>query len=166
MRRYEWLDLESIKGEERTVTKCNSVSCAAFIARASLELFLLLHTAVALTSQFTKQQLVAELQRRVTPADVLDRDGRHVKPRVDADGNLSALILVRLSKQMISIGYTKSSVVRSYHLADDILFAVTCCLASSDASNVDALVGGTKACSVISRLDALSNGNNDQIYAN
>lgn len=108
----------------------------------------------------TRASLLAELQRCQIPSEVLDRIGRHVTPAIDPDGSLSSLILVRLSKQLVSVvnNNANSSTAEAvaqfrrgvYH--ESSLSIVTNCLASADFSNVDALVEGTKACAVLSRL--------------
>lgn len=119
--------------------------------------------AVAVTAVVKQERapLVSELQRCLTPFDVLDRIGRHVTPQIDPDGSLSSLILVRLSKQLISLennnSFDETAKNDTEHLlgrkgADTLLASVTQCLASADLSNLDALVEGTKACSILSRL--------------
>jgi len=47
--------------------------------------------------------LFAELQRCFAPNKILHKVGRHVHPDLDPNGILSSLILVRLSKQLITL---------------------------------------------------------------
>lgn len=101
-----------------------------------------------------RSTLVAELQRCSTPLDVLNRIGRHVTPTIDPDGSLCSLILVRCSKQLIRLenaGEVNTELIE-LERADKLLVAVTNCLTTANLSNINSLVEGTKACSILARL--------------
>jgi len=99
--------------------------------------------------------LFAELQRCFAPNKILHKVGRHVHPDLDPNGILSSLILVRLSKQLITL----SNSDEDFKLDDDdnkylskILKTFAIASWSSSAQSRDSAVEGTKAASVISRL--------------
>jgi len=109
-----------------------------------------------------------ELQQCVTPSQLLDRVGRHVSAKNDRDGSLASLVLVRLSKQLVSMDNNSwcSRNLRSQEEQDgttdravvdtQILDALTNHLASrkidGNDSRLDSLVEGTKACAILARI--------------
>jgi alkylated DNA repair dioxygenase AlkB len=144
--------------------------------------------AITLSSVLTqqKQHLNTELQHCWTPWDVLYRVGCYIDstPNIDPDGRLCSLILVRLSKQYIALDNNKTTisyaqpnplsfnegrgrgVVNTTRSSDMILSSIVDCLISSDLSNIDAIVDGTKACVVLSRLYGNTPCTNRDIFVN
>lgn len=132
-------------------------SCCLLLLGSSL----LYGTTIALTtSSRSRSQLVSDLQTCWTPASVLDKVGRYVTPTTDTDGSLSSLVLIRLSKQLISIDNTDGNGVQKAALraleplesAERTLSAVTTCLAAANSLSNDAAVEGIKACSIVARI--------------
>jgi alkylated DNA repair dioxygenase AlkB len=139
-------------------------------SRWQLDLFILLAafvfiirptTALSLSPARPRSQLVSDLQACATPQQVLERVGRHVTPEADTDGSLSSLVLLRLSKQLISIdnndhgdgaNTAAKSALEPLESTESILRVVTTCLTSSAGISSDAVVEGTKACSILARI--------------
>eukprot|EP00571_Detonula_confervacea_P011525 CAMPEP_0172305532 /NCGR_PEP_ID=MMETSP1058-20130122/6794_1 /TAXON_ID=83371 /ORGANISM="Detonula confervacea, Strain CCMP 353" /LENGTH=428 /DNA_ID=CAMNT_0013017153 /DNA_START=446 /DNA_END=1732 /DNA_ORIENTATION=- len=116
------------------------------------------------------QSLNNTLQKCFTPKSILDDVGRYITPKVDPQGTLSSLILIRLSKYLVNLENTREfgdgdgdgdnkygqggNEDHIVHL--DILNNVLNTLASAnwESSNrsLEAAVEGTKAASVLSRL--------------
>ena len=101
--------------------------------------------------------LSAELQRCFTPKSILENVGRHINADTDPQGILSSLVLVRLSKQLISIGNMRQTedLVLNEGLPLQCLIPVVNTLSSSDwidsPRSLDAAVEGTKASSTLLR---------------
>jgi alkylated DNA repair dioxygenase AlkB len=115
---------------------------------------LLLLSSVKALQQATKR-LVANLQYCSTPKDVLEL-GKQLTPALDRTGHISSLMLSRLAKQFIAIDNTSTD--PSIGLDMDVFNVLESCLAKSDGSNMDAVVEGTKAYSILSRIFSKYNG--------
>lgn len=105
----------------------------------------------------TGSQLVSRLQTCFTADQLLDRVARHLFSSTDPDGSISSLVLVRLSKQLISLDNEQrdtGSAGGSPLLGDidiDQFGQVVSCLTESN-ENQNSLIEGTKACAILSRL--------------
>jgi alkylated DNA repair dioxygenase AlkB len=99
--------------------------------------------------QATKR-LVTNLPYCSTPKDVLEL-GKQLTPALDTTGQISSLMLSRLAKQCIAIDNTSTD-LSSIALDIDVVNVLESCLAASDGSNMDAIVEGTKAYSILSRI--------------
>ena len=136
--------------------------CFRWFLSVLLGIFFSSRGANSWTSDFlSRSQLVNELQTSCfTPQDILDRVGRHVTPAIDPSGELSRLVLVRLSKQWTSLGNRRiqDDELKAWRVADEeqsLLDAVVRSLlesASESSCSYGNLVEGTKAYSIVSRL--------------
>jgi hypothetical protein len=106
-----------------------------------------------------RAQLIKDLQTCVTSHDVIQRVGRHVNTRVDPTEVLARLVLVRLSKQCISVDKERSNEPSLWknEAMKRVLSPVFCCLVESDLDSDDVCetlveVEGPKCASVLSRL--------------
>jgi alkylated DNA repair dioxygenase AlkB len=132
-----------------------------FIVLAAFAFIIRPTNALSLGTVRPRSQLVSDLQTCATPQEVLERVGRYVTPEADTDGSLSSLVLLRLSKQLISIdnndgGNEENAAARSalepLESTETILRLVTTCLTTSKGTSSDALVEGSKACSILARI--------------
>lgn len=119
-----------------------------------------------------KQSLTNTLQKCFTPKHILDNVGRYITPKVDPEGTLSSLILIRLSKSLVNTenvrefgdgevggggnGEAADEGTEDLVVYLDVLKNVVTTLASAGWESSDraleAAVEGTKAASVLSRL--------------
>ena len=117
-----------------------------------------------------KKSLQGTLQSCFTPASILENVAVSLNPQVDSSGALSSTILVRLSKQLVSLdnkrnnihGNDSSVVIDTIlnndkkRLWEDGLKNTVACLVSSNwtesQQSLEAVVEGIKGASVISRL--------------
>ena len=94
----------------------------------------------------TRSQRLKEIPKCLQPKDLLERVGQHT-----SDAGLSSLVLIRLSKQLLSENNRNPGTVSGDSTDRDILTRVVECLGEQSASLEDR-VEGTKACAIISRL--------------
>lgn len=113
-----------------------------------------IHVTALSSSTTSKKSLFAELQKSYTPNSILQNVGIHVNNQVDLQGGISSLILVRLSKQLITLNNNGDPYEDTMDLS--IIRSVVQTLASSDWNSLpqsrEAAVDGTKAASVLTRL--------------
>lgn len=106
--------------------------------------------AVATTCAFQRNELLALQAKCFDPQTLLQVVGTHIRPSTDVDGSLCSLLLNRLSKQLIRLDNEQQSI---QNIQKDILENIVDCLVSAETrNNVDAMVDGTKATYVISRI--------------
>jgi alkylated DNA repair dioxygenase AlkB len=108
---------------------------------------------LALTNSVAiRSQLLAELQKCVTPEDVLEAVS-DVSPTIDP--NLASLVLVRLSKQLVGRANSNTrDLLSDLHVRQVRQVAAGLAMDSSTPAtkNLEALTEGTKAHAVLSRL--------------
>lgn len=104
----------------------------------------------------TRSQLLAELQRCLTPTDLLDRVGARVSRSIDPDGSLASLVLVRLSKLVISLDNQDRAFVADESSTKTLNAIIESLLDSDPSSNCESIVEATKACSTFSRISPYS----------
>lgn len=116
------------------------------------------------------KSLRSNLQGCFTPASILENVAVSLSPRVDSSGAVSSLVLVRLSKQLISLDNKRNNIhgggssmtadlilnEEETRLWEDGLRNAIMCLTSANwtesQNSVEMLVEGIKGASVISRL--------------
>jgi alkylated DNA repair dioxygenase AlkB len=114
----------------------------------------------------SKQQWMTELQRCVTLEDVVNRMGPLSAGTPLLDVEVYSLILVRVSKLLMALG-NQGQMVSHPHVTDFVgsnptmtgvsfrkftASVITSLFTSGLTKNIDALVDGTKACAIMSRL--------------
>eukprot|EP00980_Cylindrotheca_fusiformis_P012235 scaffold2983_cov123-Cylindrotheca_fusiformis.AAC.5 len=103
----------------------------------------------------TKKSLFADLQKSFTPESILQNIGTHVETQADPQGSLSSLILVRLSKQLISLD-NNGEYCGDIAMDTSVIKNVVHTLATSDwdhsPQSRESAVDGTKAAAVLARL--------------
>jgi len=113
----------------------------------------------------SRPQLLADLQLCRTPEHVLGRVGQKVSPRLDPNGEVSRLALVRLSKQLIAIDNKshnqhdswypdiwESWSENNFESLVDVLLESQQNYDIADSATLENVVEGVKALSVMSRL--------------
>lgn len=116
-------------------------------------------TSTSKSTSTTTRSLSAKLQRCFTPQSILENVGRHISADTDPHGLLSSLVLVRLSKQLISIGNMPSQQQEASSPTESLpLRYLTPAIRTLSSSNwsdspksLDAAVEGTKAASTLLR---------------
>lgn len=115
--------------------------------------------AQSLSSTYTRSDLIQNLQIFHTAEELLDRVGKHLNGKVDPDGSVASLTLVRLGKILMN----KDNERREQQPSEQIpllkktyqnafMSVVNSLCATSNLSDLESLVEGTKACASISRI--------------
>lgn len=121
----------------------------------------------ALSSAVTESSktLIHELQKCGTPSQIFDRVGRYVTPLTDPHGQVASLVLIRLSKQLISLDNDHKnregrkcdkgtiSCLPYPRMVENIAESLTVSFDRNPMEALDPTVEGTKALAILARLD-------------
>ena len=101
--------------------------------------------------------MVAQLQTCYTPQSVLIQVDGNLNRSSDPDGSIASLVLVRIAKQLISLDNELRTLAQDEssqapRVDTRVLAQVVDSLTQGKDTNIDALVEGTKAFAVITRI--------------
>jgi alkylated DNA repair dioxygenase AlkB len=114
------------------------------------------HAKAISSASFTRSDLLQSLQTCHTAEELLERVGKHLTKKVDPDGSIASLVLVRMGKIIMNKDNERREhqlempVLRNCH--QNALLSMVNCLCSTDLTDIESIVEGTKACASISRI--------------
>ncbi|KAL3945657.1 MAG: hypothetical protein SGBAC_000225 [Bacillariaceae sp.] len=113
--------------------------------------------ALSAPTRISKKTLLAELQKSYTPESIIDNVGKHVTVDIDPEGSVASLVLVRLSKQLITLDNNGDLYKDSFGIGTlgKIVESFASSNWNSSAQARDSATEGTKASAVLSKLLAL-----------